>query len=87
MINLRKTLVAVIAIATIAGTVAATSTEASAHGFPHWGWGVGAGAAVLGTGLAIAATSPIYDGCYMSRRAIVDPYGNLIGYQPVRVCE
>ncbi|MGB8276587.1 MAG: hypothetical protein WCF20_01435 [Methylovirgula sp.] len=86
MINLRKTLVAALAIATIAGAVAATSTEASAKGFHHWGWGLGAVA--LGTGLAIAATSPGYYGdCYISRRAVVDDYGNLIGYQRVRVCD
>lgn len=90
MINLRKTLVAALAIATIAGGVAATSTEASAHGFGfghgHWGWGLGAVA--LGTGVAIAATSPGYYGdCYISRRAVVDGYGNLIGYQRVRVCD
>ncbi len=91
MNNLRKTLVAALAIATLAGAVAATSTEASAKGFGfghgHWGWGLGA-AAALGTGLAIAANSPGYYGygCYFTRQVVVDGYGNLIGYQPVRVC-
>jgi hypothetical protein len=89
MINFRKTLVATLAAATLAGAVATTSTEASAHGFHHWGWGFGA--AAVATGLAIAASQPhYYDdgyGCYVARQAVTDDYGNFIGYRRVRVCD
>ncbi len=31
--------------------------------------------------------APAYGGCYMSRQATYDPYGNFAGYRRVQVCE
>ncbi|MGO9134579.1 MAG: hypothetical protein ACLP8A_11110 [Methylovirgula sp.] len=88
MIDMRKTLVASLAVVTLIGAAAASTTEASAKGFGKGGWGWGVGAAI-GTGLAIAAASSYYGNgdCYLARRAVVDGYGNVIGYQRVRVCD
>ncbi len=86
MINLRKTLVATLAAVALVGAAAATPASAKPFPKPYWGWGLGAVAA-LGTGLAIAAASHYDDDCYIARRAVVDSYGNFIGYQHVRVCD
>jgi hypothetical protein len=89
MINPRKTLVATLAAVTLIGAAAVSTTEASAKPFfkgPHWGWGVGA---AIGTGLAIAAASNAYGygDCYIGHRPVYDGYGNVVGYQRIRVCD
>ncbi len=89
MFNLRKTLVTTVAAVTLIGAAAASTTEASAKPFfkgPHWGWGIGA---AIGTGLAIAAASNAYGygDCYLAHRPVYDGYGNVVGYQRVRVCD
>jgi hypothetical protein len=93
MINPRKTLVAKALVATLTavtliGAAAVSTTEASAKPFfkgPHWGWGVGA---AIGTGLAIAAASNAYSygDCTIDHRPVYDGYGNVVGYQRIRVC-
>ncbi|MDR3408359.1 MAG: hypothetical protein P4L68_07670 [Methylovirgula sp.] len=92
MINLRKITIAGSAVALVVASLAGSVTSASAHGWGYGGWGWGWGGFGLGaaTGLAIAATAAQpaygYDGCYLARQAVYDPYGNFVGYRRVQVC-
>ena len=92
---MKKTLTAVVAAATIAGTLAMSATEASAQWRRGWGWGPGIAAGVIG-GLALGAFiatrprgyvvyegygQPVYGpGCYWASQPIYDRRGNVIGY-------
>jgi hypothetical protein len=87
---LKKGLLGGLAALTLGATIAASSTPAAAQG--GFGWGLGAG---LLSGVAIGALAtrpyyypppPPYPGCYVTQRPIYDPYGNFVGYRPVRAC-
>ena len=95
---MNKTLTALVAAATLAGSLAATATTASAQGrgfLPGLIVGGIVGGAIVG------ATQPrgyvVYPGynaplnasnCYWTRQPIYDVYGNVIGYsrRAVQVC-
>src|SRR5712691_2306179 len=92
---MKKTLMPLLAAATIAVSLAGTATDASAQR------GGGAFAAGLVGGLvggaiiggAIANSRPAYavapaPGCYWTRMPVYDYYGNVVGYRgrPVVVC-
>jgi hypothetical protein len=99
---MKKTLSGLAAAALIAGTLAATATDANAQ----WrrGWGPGIVAGIIGgaiiTGAIIASRPPGYvvypgyaqpvygPGCYWASQPVYDRYGNVVGYsgQPVQVC-
>jgi hypothetical protein len=92
---MKKTLTAVVAAATIAGTLAMSATDASAQWRRGWGWGPGIAAGVLG-GIAlgaIIATRPrgyvVYEGyaqpvhgpgCYWASQPVYDYRGRVVGY-------
>lgn len=90
-----------LAIVALGATAAATSVPASARdgavaagvlGGLAAGALVGSAAANAGGGYGYAAPAyappPAYDtGCYFTRQATYDPYGNFAGYRRVRVCD
>jgi hypothetical protein len=87
-----KTIAAVTTAATLGLGIAATSaTPAAAWGgggfgfHHHWGPGIGVGLA-LGA-LGAAGASSYGGGCYVTREAVRDVYGNFLYSRPVRVCE
>jgi hypothetical protein len=88
--NLKKTFVAGLVALTAIGTLATTSAQAKPFPHPGYGRGFGWGAAGLIGGLAIgsaiaASATPVYD-CGTVRQAVVDRWGNLIGYRYVSAC-
>jgi Ca2+/Na+ antiporter len=92
-----------LAILALGATAAATTVPASARdgavaagvlGGLAAGAIVGSAAANAGGGYGYAPAyappppPPVYDtGCYFTRQATYDPYGNFAGYRRVRVCE
>ena len=55
----------------------AIAGSAAANAGPGYGYGYG-----------YAQPAPVYGGgCYFTRQATYDPYGNFAGYRRVRVCE
>src|SRR6266581_171332 len=88
-ICMKKTLSALMATAIMAGTLAATATDASAQRRHYGGWGPGAviGGIIAGTVItgAILASRP---GCYWASEPLYDRRGNVVGYtgQPVQIC-
>lgn len=90
MTTFRKTLTVALAALTVGVTVLASSAPASARGWHRGGLGWGPAAAIgigaLAVG-AIAASSAAYGDCYITRRAVVDYYGNVVGFRRVRVCD
>ena len=87
---MNKTLTALVAAATLAGSLAGTPTTASAQGrgfLPGLIVGGIVGGAIVG------ATQPrayvAEPNCYWARRPIYDPYGNIIGYsrRPYQYCQ
>jgi hypothetical protein len=96
---MNKTLTALVAAATLAGSLAATATNASAQGrgfLPGLIVGGIVGGAIVG------ATQPrgyvVYPGynaplngpgCYWTRQPVYDPYGNIVGWRgrPYQVCQ
>jgi hypothetical protein len=97
--QMNKTLTALVAAATLAGSLAMTSTEASAgNGFlPGLIIGGVAGAAIVGAATAPRGyvAYPAYGaplngpGCYWTRQPVYDPYGNIVGWRgrPFQVCQ
>jgi hypothetical protein len=101
-ISMKKTLTAFVAVAAVAGTLAAVATDADAQR-RRWGWGPAVGLGVVG-GLAVGAflaTRPrgyvVYEGynqpvrgpgCYWASQPVYNRYGQIVGYtgQPVMVC-
>jgi len=101
-LKMKKIFSALTATAIIAGTLAATATDASAQ----WrrGWGPGFAAGIIGgaiiTGAILASRprgyvvyegygQPVYGpGCYWASQPLYDRYGNVVGYsgQPVQIC-
>jgi hypothetical protein len=97
--SMNKTLTALVAAATLAGSLAATATTASAQGrgfLPGLIVGGIVGGAIVG------ATAPrgyvVYPGynaplsgpsCYWTRQPVYDPYGNIVGWRgrPFQVCQ
>jgi hypothetical protein len=96
---MNKTLTTLVAAATLAGSLAATATTASAQGrgfLPGLIIGGIAGAAIVGAtaprGYAVYSgyNAPVYaPNCYWTRQPIYDPYGNIIAWRgrPVQVCQ
>jgi hypothetical protein len=83
---MKKTLSALTAAAMIAGTLAATATDASAQRRHGWGWGPGVAAGIIG---GEGYGQPVYGpGCYWASQPVYDRYGNVVGYsgQPVQIC-
>jgi hypothetical protein len=96
---MNKTLTALVAAATLAGSLAGTPTTASAQGrgfLPGLIVGGIVGGAIVG------ATAPrgyvVYPGynapvngpgCYWTRQPVYDPYGNIVGWRgrPYQVCQ
>jgi hypothetical protein len=99
---MKKTLATLLAAATIAVTMAATATDASA--WRGRGWGPGLALGILGGAViagAIIASRPrgyvVYEGygqpvqgpgCYWASQPVYGPGGRIVGYtgQPVQVC-
>ena len=93
---MKKTLSALMAAAMIAGTLAATATDASAQRRHGWGWGPGVAAGIIGGAIitgAILASRPRgyvvyegygrpvqYAGCYWAAEPIFNRRGQVIGY-------
>jgi hypothetical protein len=97
MTRFTKTITAIATAATLGLGIAATSaTPAAAWGFGkggggwgggfnhHWGPGLGVG---IGLGVLGAAAAASYGGCYVTREAVRDVYGNFLYSRPVRVCD
>src|SRR5947209_20024195 len=95
MTRFTKTIAAIATAATLGLGIAATSaTPAAAWGFKgggwgggfhhHWGPGLGVG---IGLGVLGAAAAASYGGCYVTREAVRDVYGNYLYSRPVRVCD
>jgi hypothetical protein len=85
--DMRKSLTALTAAATIATTLAVTATDASAQ-WRRWGWGWGAGAFVGGLAAAAIVSSayaqPYYYGGYYNTYYYPGPYYyNYYGASPV----
>jgi hypothetical protein len=96
---MHKTLTALVAAATLAGSLVGTATTASAQGrgfLPGLIVGGIVGGAIVG------ATQPrgyvVYPGynaplngpgCYWTRQPVYDPYGNVVGWRgrPFQVCQ
>jgi hypothetical protein len=97
--SMNKVLTTLVAAATLAGSLAATATTASAQGrgfLPGLIVGGIVGGAIVG------ATQPhgyvVYPGynaplngpgCYWTRQPVYDPYGNIVGWRgrPYQVCQ
>lgn len=99
---MKRTLTALVAVATIAGTLAVSVSNADAQ----WrrGWGPGIAAGIIGgaiIGGAIIASRPRgyvvyegygqpvqYAGCYWAAEPVYNRRGQIVGYtgQPVQVC-
>ena len=92
---MKKTLSALMAAAMIAGTLAATATDASAQRRHGWGPGAFIGGIIAGTVItgAILASRPrgyvVYEGygqpiygpgCYWASQPVYDRWGNVAGY-------
>jgi hypothetical protein len=93
---MKRMLVSLLMSATIALTVVASTTDASAY-WRGWGWGpAGVAAGIVGgaviAGAIIASRPPGYvaypgyaqpvygPGCYWASRPVYDPYGRVVGY-------
>jgi hypothetical protein len=100
--SMKKTLTALTAAAIVAGTLAATATDADAQ-WRRRGWGPGIAAGIIGgaiiTGAILASRprgyvvyesygQPVYGpGCYWAAQPLFDRWGNVVGYgRPVQVC-
>jgi len=93
---MKRMLVGFLMSATIALTVFASTTDASAYWRRGWGWGPGVAAGIVGgaviAGAIIASRPPGYvvypgyaqpvhgPGCYWASRPVYDPYGRVLGY-------
>jgi hypothetical protein len=93
--RMKKTLTALLAAATIAGTLATLATDADAQR-RRWGWGPGIAAGIIGGAIitgAILASRPRgsvgYEGygqplngpgCYWASEPVYDRYGRVVGY-------
>jgi hypothetical protein len=92
---MNRTLATLLAAATIAVSLAASATDASAQRWRR-GWGPGAAAAIVGTAIVAGAivasrprgyavyqgyAQPVYGpGCYWASQPIYDRFGRIIGY-------
>jgi hypothetical protein len=79
----------------LGGTIASSTSPASADAGATIGAGIfgAAAGAMLGAAVASAAPPPppvIYapgPRCWMERRPVLDPYGYVVGYRPAQVCQ
>ena len=55
------------------GAIAGSAAAAPAYGYGYPAYG--------------PPPEPVYGGCYLTRQASYDPYGNFVGYRRVRVCD
>jgi hypothetical protein len=92
MTRFTKTIAAFATAATLGLAIASSSsTPAAACGGGGWGggfhhhWGPGLGVA-LGA-LGAAGAYAYGGGCYVTREAVRDVYGNVLYSRPVRVCD
>ena len=94
----RKTITAALATLTLGVTVLSSTAPASARGFyrsagfyhhsgPGWGGAAALGIGALALGAIAASSAGAYGDCYIARRAVVDDFGNVVGYRRVRVCD
>jgi hypothetical protein len=87
--SIKKTLATGLVALTLAGSLAAAPAQAKPFPHPHHGfggWGIAGLLGGIALGGAIAAsTAPSYD-CGTVRQAVVDQYGNFIGYRYVSAC-
>jgi hypothetical protein len=93
---MKKTLTGFLAVAAIAGTLAATVSDADAQWRRHGGWGPGIALGVLGgaviAGAILASRPPGYvvysgydrpvyrSGCYWASEPVYDRRGRVVGY-------
>ena len=97
---MNKTLTALVAAATLAGSLAPTTASAQGRGFlPGLIVGGLVGGAIVGaTQPRVAPGYVVYPGygaplsgpsCYWTRQPVYDPYGNIVGWRgrPVQVCQ
>ena len=98
-VSVRKSVSAALVAATVGAFLAASAGPAAAEWRDHDGWGGPAAAGLIG-GLALGALAAgaaqpaygppvVYDApppCWMERRPLFDPYGNIVGYRRYRVC-
>jgi hypothetical protein len=93
---MNKTLRGLLVASTLAVSLAATATDASAQWRRGWGWGPGLAAGIIGgaviAGAIIASRPPGYvvypgyaqpvyaPGCYWASQPIYDRWGRVIGY-------
>lgn len=95
---MKKTLTALVAATALAGSLAASTVDASAQGR---GFLPGLIVGGIVGGAMVAATAPRgyvvypgynapvnYAGCYWTRQPVYDPYGNIVGWRgrPFQVC-
>ncbi|MBV8790715.1 MAG: hypothetical protein JO205_10255 [Pseudolabrys sp.] len=80
----RKFIIAAGAVAALsAAALAPTSASAGWHGHHGWGHGWGYGPRF---GFYVGGPTYVNDGCYYTRKPIVNVYGQIVGYRRVLVC-
>ena len=86
--NIKKILVSGLVALTAVGTLASAPAQAKPWPHPHHGfggWGVAGLIGGLALGAMAASAASTYD-CGTIRQAVVDPYGNIVGFRYVPAC-
>jgi hypothetical protein len=86
---MRKTLVSILAVATVLSLAAAPASAHSHHGFGLGGLIAGFAGAVIGAEI-VSHSQPSYPpqgGCFTRYQNAYDDYGNYIGRRPVQYCD
>ncbi|MBV9067050.1 MAG: hypothetical protein JOZ84_02585 [Methylobacteriaceae bacterium] len=94
MTRFTQTIAAFATAATLGLAIASSSsTPAAAWGGGFWGggfhhhWGPGLGVGVALGALGAAGAYAYGGGCYVTREAVRDVYGNFLYSRPVQVCD